>query len=104
MPVEVIHKRNQGNYPPQQVVLVHRPSPLGNPFYMATEHQRAKVIMQFEAWLTEVIHSERGPAYAQLQVLKRRYDAGEQLYLVCFCAPKDCHAHIIADYLEGREF
>lgn len=35
--------------------------------------------------------------------LRQRLEAGENLALLCWCAPQPCHADVIRDWLEGGE-
>ena len=73
---------------------VGRPSPLGNPFAMQGESTRAQVIRDYEDWLAEQLldpHSAASIEIHRLAALARKQDIG----LVCWCAPKACHADII---------
>jgi len=75
-------------------IYVGRPSPLGNPFAMQGEATRAQVIRDYEDWLAEQLLDPKSPASIELHrlaVLARKQD----ICLVCFCAPKACHADII---------
>jgi len=79
---------------------VGRPSPLGNPFAMQGESTRAQVIRDYEEWLAEQLLDPRSPAsieMSRLAALARQQD----LCLVCFCAPKACHADIIKRTIEA---
>jgi hypothetical protein len=73
---------------------VGRPSAVGNPFVMQGEATRAQVIRDYEDWLAEQLLDRRSAASIeihQLAALARKQD----ICLVCFCAPKACHADII---------
>ena len=75
-------------------IYVGRPSPLGNPFAMQGEATRAQVIRDYEAWLAEQLLDPKSPASIEMRrlaALARTQD----ICLVCFCAPKACHADII---------
>jgi len=81
-------------------IYVGRPSPLGNPFPMHGEATRAQVIRDYEDWLAEQLLDPRSPASREihrLAALARTQD----LCLVCFCAPKACHADIIKHTIEA---
>jgi hypothetical protein len=80
-------------------VYVGRPSPLGNPFAMAKESDRAQVVRDYRDWLRQR-YSERGPERAELERLLQLAQAGP-LELVCWCAPRACHADVIAEALHG---
>jgi len=81
-------------------ISVGRPSPLGNPFAMQGESTRAQVIRDYEAWLAEQLLDPKSAASVELHrlaALARKQD----LCLVCFCAPKACHADIIKRTIEA---
>jgi hypothetical protein len=75
-------------------IYVGRPSPLGNPFPLHREAERASAIRDYEDWLAEQLLNPKSPASIEMRrlaALARKQD----LCLVCFCAPKACHADII---------
>jgi hypothetical protein len=81
-------------------IYVGRPSPLGNLFPMQGEATRAAVIRDYEDWLAEQLLDSSSPASREiyrLAELARKLD----LCLVCFCAPKACHADIIKRTIEA---
>lgn len=63
-------------------VYVGRPSKFGNPFKMKSEADRQRVITEFEYHLPLHIRE------AAKQELRGKN-------LVCFCAPKPCHADVL---------
>jgi Domain of unknown function (DUF4326) len=80
-------------------IYVGRPSPLGNPFPLHREEERARVIRDYEDWLAEQLLDSNSAAsieMSRLAALARKQD----LCLVCFCAPKACHADIIKRTIE----
>ena len=81
-------------------IYVGRPSPLGNPFAMQGEATRAEVIRDYEDWLAEQLldpSSEASIEIHRLAALARKQDN----CLLCFCAPKACHADIIKRTIEA---
>ena len=81
-------------------IYVGRPSPLGNPFPLHREAERAAVIRDYEEWLAEQLLDARSAASIEihrLAALARKQD----ICLVCFCAPKACHADIIKRTIEA---
>jgi len=81
-------------------IYVGRPSPLGNPFAMQGEVIRAAVIRAYEDWLAEQLLDPRSAASIEihrLAALARKQD----ICLVCWCAPKACHADIIKRTIEA---
>ena len=79
---------------------VGRPSPLGNPFAMQGESTRAQVIRDYEEWLAEQLLdpcSAASTEMSKLAALARKQD----ICLLCWCAPKACHADIIKRTIEA---
>lgn len=83
---KVLNKRKGGV--PASAVYVGRPSPYGNPYVMKAESERDAVCDAFEAALARKF--ERDPsARERLKEALRGKD------LVCWCAPKRCHAETL---------
>ena len=81
-------------------IYVGRPSPLGNPFPLHNETDRAAVIRHYEDWLAEQLLdpcSAASSEMSRLATLARKQD----ICPVCFCAPKACHADIIKRTIEA---
>jgi hypothetical protein len=70
---------------------VGRPSRWGNPFEIGKDGTREEVIEKYRLWLWQQIKSDRG---AQLLA-----DLGDS-DLICWCAPKPCHADVLLRALE----
>lgn len=70
---------------PAGAVYVGRPSPYGNPFIIGKDGTREEVIKKFEDWLL----NKADILYYRI----REELAGKDL--VCWCAPKPCHADIL---------
>lgn len=85
----VLNKRIHGI--PEGAVYVGRPSPWGNPFRMKSEADRDKVCDLFEAALLRKFEQDPD-AKRRLKEALRGKD------LVCWCAPKRCHADILLKY------
>ena len=89
--IRVLNKRlvgDRGEY-------VGRPSPLGNPFNLERESDRESVIERYEVWLREKIRTRDKAVCNELnRLFKIARDSGV-LELVCWCAPKRCHAEVI---------
>lgn len=80
-------------------VYVGRPSVLGNPFAMRSEADRDRVVANYRSWLRQ--HYRRcGPERQELERLLQLALAGP-LELVCYCAPRSCHADVIREALLG---
>lgn len=64
-------------------VYIGRPSPWGNPFAVDGERTREEALEQYEKWIVG-----QPALMAALPSLKGKT-------LGCWCAPKDCHGHIL---------
>jgi len=96
MAIYVVNRRDfrgSGEY-------VGRPSPLGNPFPMRSEADRAEVIRKYRSWLWQQLQLGPGsPVVRELLRLKQLADQGD-LYLVCWCKPRQCHGDVIKGCIE----
>ncbi len=80
-------------------VYVGRPTPLGNPFRLESEEQREEVVARYATWLEEEIRQGNQQVARALGELYRKLKRKGTLTLLCFCAPKRCHAEVIAERL-----
>jgi hypothetical protein len=78
---------------------VGRPTPLGNPFRLESEDQREEVVSRYAAWIEEELRQGNRAVAQALGDLYRRLKRRGELTLLCFCAPKRCHAEVIAEHL-----
>jgi hypothetical protein len=94
-PADAVHIGRHNRFPPLKA------SPFKNPWPMIDENddqERAAVVAKFGRWLfgdPELV-SEKGPPPSLDEV---RTLAGKPL--VCWCAPKLCHGHILAAVADG---
>lgn len=66
-------------------VYIGRPSIWGNPFVMRRESDRERVIAEYLEWVQE-----------QPELMSRLHELrGKRLG--CFCSPKLCHGHVLAE-------
>ena len=79
---KVLNKRDHGI--PQGAVYVGRPSKWGNPFHMASEKDRLDVLMKYQTWLLN-----------QPELVEAAKQELRGKDLVCWCAPKACHASLL---------
>src|SRR5215472_17177995 len=77
-----------------QGVDVARPSVLGNPFVIGKDGSREQVIEQYRVWL-RAQYRQGGEVHRALRKLAHRYIEDGALTLVCWCAPKTCHAEVL---------
>ena len=81
-------------------VYVGRPTPLGNPFRLKGEEQREEVVARYATWLEEELRQGNREVARALGKLYRKLKRQGTLTLLCFCAPKRCHAEVIAERLK----
>ncbi len=67
---------------------------LGNPHYMANEGQRAAVVEAFRQELWKQLQRDT-PQRREIERLARLHMAGEDINLICCCAPKSCHGDVV---------
>jgi len=72
-------------------------SPLGNPYY---KEPRETSIPKYRRWLWEKMQDPGSAQSEALQTLIRLYKQTGELTLLCWCAPKRCHAEVIKAALE----
>lgn len=77
-------------WPPKAVWVDRQHSPLGNPYRMTLEEGRLKVIEQYEEWLWDKVLVEKDP-----RILTAMRTLTKDSILVCWCAPRRCHAEVI---------
>ena len=85
---KVLNKTKDGE--PTGAIYVGRPSKWGNPFYLRKEADRARILGQYRAWLLG--------QPALVDEAKRELAGAD---LVCWCAPKPCHADILLAVANG---
>ncbi len=79
-------------------VYVGRPSPLGNPYEIGRDGDRASCIQQYAIWLEACVR-ERDPV-----IVTALLGIGPMDALVCHCAPKRCHAEVVAQVLARTDW
>jgi len=92
----IIARKGQG----LRGVYVGRPTPLGNPFRLEEEDQREEVVARYALWLEEQLQRGNRGVVQAIGELYRRLKRRGALTLLCFCAPKRCHAEVIAERLK----
>ena len=83
---------------PEDMVYIGRPGrgmtgQWGNPFPLTQESERADVLVRYMEWLHDQMVADPS--------LKERIKALRGKTLVCFCAPKLCHGHVLAFLAEN---
>jgi hypothetical protein len=80
--------------PPAGAVYVGRPTMWGNPFSIGEDGTRQEVVAKYRDWLL----NGAGQTIAHRA---RRELRGKDL--VCWCAPKPCHAYVLLEVASSRE-
>lgn len=81
---KVLNKYKNGI--PKDAVYVGRPTKWGNPFVVGVHGERGECVEKFREWV-----------YTQpelIEAIKRDLKGKD---LVCFCAPKSCHADVLIE-------
>ena len=81
----VVHRRQPHD------LYVGRPSIWGNPFRLGPDGSREEVIWKYRTWLL-------GNTYLMNRIVLLRGKV-----LACWCAPKPCHADVLAELANGEE-
>jgi hypothetical protein len=89
---QVLNAREVGRRSSIYCTVVDRRTKWGNPFEMKSEDQRDAVIEQYRIWIVQ--------QPALLAALPELYFK----HLICWCAPKRCHAHVLLDLLYRGSF
>ena len=77
---------------------VGRPTALGNPFEIGKDGNRREVIEKYRQWLSDGMSGDNPCMRAFMNLYDEVARTGE-LVLVCWCAPQECHADVIKDFL-----
>ncbi len=115
--IKVIHHREQTNWPPHCTMYVGRPTPLGNPFtHIKDRKTKAHFLVDTREEAIESYRLQFGfllndnpvggtlrhylqPIQDQFDKLLDIYRRNNMLVLVCWCAPKSCHADILKEMI-----
>lgn len=103
MKIHILNAHKISTHPRDILIFrVDRRTPLGNPFMMSSEHTRADVIEKYRRYFLGKIATGADTAF--LNELQRIEAAARKadIALECWCAPKPCHAEIIAEYITRR--
>ncbi len=78
-------------------------SPLANPFALKNEADRLPNIARYGAWLSEQIVGGSPAVLDELARIRALAAAHSDVYLFCWCAPRACHADVIARVLGASD-
>lgn len=81
-------------------VYVGRPTRFGNPYRVEEVGSHEEAVRLYRTWFQE---RTKDPRFLQaLENLYQRLKRNGVLTLSCHCAPKPCHAEVIAEWLVER--
>jgi hypothetical protein len=94
--IEIVNRRNTsfGEY-------VGRPTPLGNPWRASDTLPREEAIAKYKAWLNLQWKAGNTLVTDELHRLAEKLKRDGELVLSCWCAPKACHADVIAEAIKA---
>jgi hypothetical protein len=94
--IHIANRRNtkEGEY-------VGRPSPLGNPWRAGADLTRDEAIARYKVWLNIQWKTQNHKVRDELNRLANKLIEDGELTLVCWCAPKNCHADVIAEAIQA---
>lgn len=73
-------------------------SPLANPFSLQ-QYTREECLNKYRSWLVEQLNDINSPQSIELNRLTELVLKGQDINLICFCKPKDCHGDIIKEFI-----
>ena len=88
---EVVNLRDK---PARPYCLIDRRTIYGNPFEIGKDGDRKTVVKKYAAYFEDRIAKDRAFRRAVLALRDKK--------LACWCAPKLCHGHVIAAWLESE--
>jgi len=108
--ISVVNKKSWKSISENQVEFyIGRPSPFGNPYVIGKDGDRNEVILKYykeffvPMWQNDVYFKSLIYIIASIAAIP-----GNQIVLVCWCAPEPCHGDIIKKcinyLLEGKEW
>jgi hypothetical protein len=100
----VVNKRT--HKPTDRDVYIGRPTPLGNPYthQLGTTAEihvgtREEAVLMYRLWLPKQIIGGNKEVIEALQNIQQMAEHDDDVYLVCWCAPKKCHGEVIRDLI-----
>jgi hypothetical protein len=81
---------------------VGRPTVLGNPFRIDEHTTREISIQRYAEWFISKIRSRNSVIIQHLHLMEKIIQDEGKLNLVCWCAPKMCHADLIKQALLNK--
>jgi hypothetical protein len=85
-----------------QGIRIDRKSPVGNPFWMKDESMRDEVCLRYRPYFADQM-KRNAVFYAYIVDILDKYRRGEDVVLLCWCAPKKCHGETIVEWIKDQE-
>ena len=101
--IRIHNMHNDGYECPSNSFYVDRRSPVGNPFSINSKNNRDCVCFWYEKWFNDRLKGDMTGNFGKY--IDEMYGAlikFKVIHLYCWCAPKQCHAQTIKDYLLDR--
>lgn len=89
---------NMHRSPATPGIYVGRPSPLGNPYRLGKDGNRAEVLQKYREWLYRQITENNQT------VLHALSNLNENDVLLCYCKPLACHADVINEVWHWAQY
>ena len=77
-------------------------SPLGNPFVIGRDGDRAAVIAKYRTHFAAQLGRRDGVVMKDLERLVSILRHEGMLTLLCWCAPEACHGDVVAQWIESQ--
>lgn len=96
MQIKILNRRKDkgGHY-------VGRPTPLGNPWRAGDDLTRDEAVAKYKTWLNIQWRTGNHAVRQELRRLADILQEEGELKLACWCAPKNCHANVIAQAVKN---
>jgi hypothetical protein len=101
--IRVGNKRAISDFKPEVgEVMIHvdRPSILGNPYAVNSRRTREQAIEEYRAFLEHQMKRRKGPVYDEICRIAEYVLNGQDVILMCWCAPLPCHAGVVKETVE----
>ncbi len=103
--LEVVNLKKQEIPPDTRYIYIGRrmpgwqAAPLGNPFRLKYENERAAILQKYRDWLEEQMKSDT-PARREINRIVGLMKNPGPLLLLCWCKPKACHGDVVKELVE----
>lgn len=75
-------------------------SPLANPYPITSHRNRKQSIAAYSRWLIkQYIEDPDGPVWTEIRRIAKLVREGEDIMLMCWCKPLDCHGDILVSVI-----